>query len=242
MTPLNPRQSVKIKAGLCLVHDYGHNARLVSDAARSDMARGLPAKQAYERAFTQFVKGKPDLARALSHSFRLIEASDDLTVGRYGDALERYNQTGDPAAMESIAQTFVQDSIALAIKHREISEAEAQDPATVEAAFGFAFAPGAGDRVIAMANAPAVETAPASQAATGTQPAPSQNAPVSSTSISPAPPNGPQTGFHGGSGWQASASLGSRGPSFQPVIREKVQPGLGPVIEKAGWSASDTYG
>jgi len=242
MTPLNARQSVKIKAGLCLIHDYGHNARLVSDAARSDMARGLAPKQAYERAFTEFTKGKPELSRALSHTLRLIEASDPLTVGRYGDAIEQYNQTGDPAAMTGIAQTFAQDSIALAIRNGELSEADARDPAAVEAAFGFTFGPGVGDKVIAMASAADVEAAPASQAAPATQAAPAPNVPASLASISPAPTSGPRTGFDGGSGWQASARPGSRGPSFQPIIRQKAEPGSGPVIEKAGWIASDTYG
>jgi|GEM_PF-5273293 len=242
MTAFTARQNVKIKAGLALIHDYGHDAKAVAGAARSDMLRGLPPKQAYERAFTQFAKGKPELSRALSHALRLIEASDPLTVERYGDALERYNQTGDPSAMTGISKVFVQDSIALAIRNGELSEADARDPVAVEAAFGFAFGPGAGDRVIAMASAPELEAAPASQAAPETQAAPPPNAPASLASISPSPTNGPRTGFSGPSGWQASARPGSRGPSFQPIIREKVEPGSGPVIEKAGWSASDTYG
>ena len=242
MTPLNARQSVKIKAGLCLIHDYGHNARLVSDAARSSMARGLEPKQAYDRAFTDFAKGKPELSGALAHSFRLIDHSDPLTVGRYGDALEKYNQTGDPAAMTGIAQTFIKDSIALAVKHGEISDEDAKNPATIEAAFGFAFAPGAGDRVVAMASMPEVEAAPAAQAPPAVQTPPPENTPAPQPTSPAHPTNGPQSGYSAPSGWHATSAPGSRSPSFQPIHRAPVEPGSGPVIEKAGWSESSTYG
>ena len=242
MTPLNARQKVKIQAALCLIHDNGHDAKAVSRAARAFIDRGTQPRAAYNWAFADFSKGKPELTRALAHTGRLIDASDMLTVARYGDALERYNQTGDPSAMAGIAQTFVQDSIALAVKNGELAAEDAANPEAVHAAFGFTLGGGAGDRIVAMAGAP--EAAPAETPETPAT-AMSQNAqaPAAERPASPSAEarNGPQSGYAGQGGFSRAVTMTGKA-SFQPIDRQSAASGSGQVIEKQGWSPSDTYG
>jgi hypothetical protein len=222
MNPLSYKQKVKVQAALALIHDAGHDAKAVGRAAQSGIARGLDPKASYERALAEFAKGKPDIANMLSKTLRVIEASSPQTVAAYGAALEEYNQTGNPAATAAIAQTFVQDSIALAVHLGEMSQADAANPDAVAGAFGFPFGEGAGERVVAMAgmNAPAAApVAPAASPATPAAPSQIVQAPAAATS-----PQGSQAGYSGG---------------FQSMIRQKAEPSS--VITK-GYTESNSYG
>lgn len=49
----------------------------------------------------------------MGRTLRLIDASDALTVARYGEALDQYNQTGSPSALAGIRGMFQQDSVTL---------------------------------------------------------------------------------------------------------------------------------
>ncbi len=121
MTALTPRQRTAINATLALVHSAGHNATAISQQATAAAAKGVPLKQAYDRAFEGFMAATPDLAGPITKVARLVMASDDATVAQYGRALDTYNATGDETALNALAPTIARDSIALAIRHGELS-------------------------------------------------------------------------------------------------------------------------
>ncbi len=121
MTALTPRQRTAINATLALIHDAGHTATAISQQAKAAAAKGVPLKQAYDRAVEGFMAAQPDLAGPISKVARLVMASDDATVAQYGRALDSYNATGDATALNALAPTIARDSIALAIKHGELT-------------------------------------------------------------------------------------------------------------------------
>lgn len=121
MTALTPRQRTAINATLALIHDAGHNASAISQQAKAASAKGTPLKQAYDRAVEGFMAAQPELAGPISKVARLVMASDDATVAQYGRALDSYNATGDATELRALAPTIARDSIALAIKHGELT-------------------------------------------------------------------------------------------------------------------------
>ncbi|MCE7796547.1 hypothetical protein LWE61_08220 [Sphingobium sufflavum] len=139
MNTPNAKTLVKINAALALIHDAGHDAKAVGRAAQTNISAGMTQQVAYERALSDFATGRPDIAPRLLHTLRLIDASDPQTVAAYGQALAAYNQTGDPAAMQSVAEMYARDSIAFAVKSGQLSAADAQNREKVEAALGFSF-------------------------------------------------------------------------------------------------------
>ncbi len=121
MTALTPKQRTAINATLALIHDAGHNATAISQQAKAAAAKGVPLKQAYDRAVEGFMAATPDMAGPISKVARLVMASDDATVAQYSRALDSYNATGDATALNALAPTIARDSIALAIKHGELT-------------------------------------------------------------------------------------------------------------------------
>lgn len=223
MTNLTARQRVKINAALAFIHNDGHDAKAVGRLAQSDMARGISPRAAYQRAIRDFTKGKPDLGDRIAHAFRLVEASDDATVASYGEALHQYNETGNPAALQSVADTFAQDSIALAVRNGELAEAEAGNSAAVEAALGFAFDGQSAGRSGGLAGA--------TQRAAAPQPTITSNPPADAATNA-------RTGFSGqGTGW----TFRFRSQEEKRAAAAQAEPGQGPAIVK-GWTESNVYG
>lgn len=220
------KQRVKAAAALALIHDNGHDALAVQRGAQADINRGLSYKASYERAFTAFIQGKPDLAQHIGHTLRVIEASDDATVASYGAALEQYNQTGDPSALHVVAETFAQDSITLALRNGEMTPEDARDPALLSSALGFS--PGMSDAAAGQA----INPMPVAQAApTAVAPQPATSVRASFSGKDAAPGASVQSQFQG----ERRAAL-SRATMRQPAAT-----GEGQAIVK-GWTPSDTYG
>lgn len=244
MTELSPKQGVKVKSALWLIHDHGHDAMALSRSVTTAIAGGHDPKGAYENALTAFVADKPELSSIMSHTVRLIEASDGPTVTQYGEALEAYNQTGNRSGIDALAETFAKDSIALAVKNGELSATDTGNRAAVEAALGFSFsdevieqsAPyDAGPQVASPQPVPTIATASQHKGASSGFAGKDAVAGASHSS-----------GFQGDRRYAAAQAAPVNTPAqrpgtFQPIIRQAVEPGHGPVVVK-GYTPSDTYG
>lgn len=125
MTTLTPRQSTKVKAAFSLIAIHGHNPRTVQQAAQSAIAAGTPANVAYTQTLNAFADRVPAIRSTLELALDLIHNSDDATVATYDHALSAYNDSGDPAHLDSIAPMILEDAKALAIRNGEVSEADA---------------------------------------------------------------------------------------------------------------------
>ncbi|HKX23580.1 MAG TPA: hypothetical protein VJM81_09940 [Rhizorhapis sp.] len=168
---LTSKQRTKVNAALAIIQSEGHNANAVSHAARSYMSRGYDARRSYEMALNEFAKSSPEVGPLLAQATRLIEASDDATVGMYASAVDHYNQTGDLSRVNALSPMIAQDSIALAVKDGHLSPEDAGRPEALEIAMGYA--PSEEFAAAHTANpAPASQVAPA---APETLPAPARS-------------------------------------------------------------------
>jgi hypothetical protein len=132
---LSQRQRVKINAALAIIHDRGYDASTVTGWAREyHNGQGYPLAKAYERALNEFCGGQPKLAPTLTKITRLVQASDEATVGKYDQALTTYINTGDGSQIEALGSMIAQDSVALAVRSGEIQGGVTAE--NVEAALG----------------------------------------------------------------------------------------------------------
>ena len=150
MTALTNRQRVQVNAALAFIHASGHDASAVTRDARAFQTQGHSASQAFQKALNTFVGSYPEMSRPVSRTVSLIGASDDVTLARYDHALTQYNQTGDDGAINALAPMMAQDSVALALRNGDITEADIANGG-VETALGFKPSP----EVLAAATAPA---------------------------------------------------------------------------------------
>jgi hypothetical protein len=140
MPALNDRQKVKINAALAAIHGAGHDASAVTAYAKQLQSTGQDPRSAFERAINRFIIAKPAMASEIGKITRLIEASDAATVGQYSAALDQFIQTGDKTGLQAMAPTMARDSIALALKHGEISVGD-DLAASLETALGYEATP-----------------------------------------------------------------------------------------------------
>lgn len=164
LTALTIRQRAKVNAALALIHDSGHSANAVTQAARNHMARGHDPRRSFELALNDFAKGKPELGSQLEKATRLIEASDDATVARYDAALSSYIQTGDASGIEAITPMVIQDSIALAFRNGELAPEDATGPNAFGIAMGHSPDTAMSDRQASSTPVAASPPAPAQRA------------------------------------------------------------------------------
>jgi len=129
---------VKVNAALAIIHSEGHNPNAVSHAARSYMSRGYDARRSYELALNEFAKSRPEVGPLLSQATRLIEASDDATIGMYASAVDHYNQTGDLSMVNALGPMIAQDSVALAVNEGRLDPSAIGSPEALEIAMGYA--------------------------------------------------------------------------------------------------------
>ena len=154
MTALTNKQRVQVNAALAIIHGTGHNASAVTAAAKAFHAQGHTPQKGFELALSDFVQAQPSLAREISNTVRLIAASDDATIGLYDHAITQYNQHGDDSALTALQPTIARDSVALAIRHGEITAADVANGG-LETALGYAPSQSMIDAAIAPADAPA---------------------------------------------------------------------------------------
>lgn len=180
---LTAKQGVKINAALSMIYARGYDAQTVVNWARTYQRSGHDIRRSYEKALSDFVGGQPDLGPVLGKVTRLVEASDDTTVARYGAAIQAYIETGDDSAIAALGPMIARDSVALAVKNGELEDG-AVTAESVEAAIGFAME----DTFVAAGaepEAPPPEQATATQA---TPPIPPDPSPVAQK------PNQPRAG------------------------------------------------
>ena len=195
---------------------------------------------------------------------KLVAASDDATIAQYDAAISAYHASGgtDESAIEALYPMMAQDGLALALNNGEITQAEIDRGEGIAAALGYQPVPEqvAALRSAAPEAAPAPQTAPQQFRPPLASPAPQAppslpagtirdehgNVSYSSrriaTTAAPAPIAGvvrDQTGYsyssarHGAKAEQWAGRAG-RSSSFQPIVRQPVEPGHGPTLEKAG--------
>ncbi|WP_070158129.1 hypothetical protein [Sphingobium phenoxybenzoativorans] len=164
MTALNPRQQVTAKAALTLIALHGHDPRIVQAVANAHIARGLAHRDAYTKAFENFVAQVPAMRTALEVVIELATKSDDATLAKYDAAINHYNNTGDDSRLEALAPMIVQDINALAVQNGEAEEGSALYD-DIQAAFGIEEAAFAAEPFQADATAPAEAPSEAPQQA-----------------------------------------------------------------------------
>lgn len=139
MTALTVKQRAKVNAALCLIHDHGFDANGITEAARTIMATGHDARSAYEKALNSFIASNPQIGRVVQKITQLVEASSPGTVAQYDQALSHYIASGDDTALTALAPMIEQDSIALAIRNGDMTEADIEEGG---AAMALGFDPG----------------------------------------------------------------------------------------------------
>jgi hypothetical protein len=122
---MTPKQRAQVNAALVIIHDSGNNAQNVTKAAQALIAKGHPATVAYSTVLTDFATAFPTLGATMSKVTRLIQASAPESVAQYDKALSEYIKTGSSVSLNALAPMVARDSIALAIKHGEMTEADA---------------------------------------------------------------------------------------------------------------------
>lgn len=168
MTALTHRQRVAVNAALAMVHASGRDASAITREAKGHQAQGHTSVKAYEAALHTFTRANPTMARAIQKTMSVVCASSDATVDRYHYAITRYNETGNDDAINSLAPTMAQDSVALALRNGEITQADLANGG-IETAMGYAPTP---EMVAAvMATAPAASPFASPTAATANAPA-----------------------------------------------------------------------
>jgi hypothetical protein len=122
---MTPKQRAQVNAALVIIHDSGNNAQSVTKAAQALIAKGHPATVAYSTVLTEFSAAFPTLGATMSKVTRLIQASAPESVAQYDKALSEYIKTGSDIGMRALAPMIARDSMALAVKHGEMTEADA---------------------------------------------------------------------------------------------------------------------
>ncbi|WP_374577318.1 hypothetical protein [Phenylobacterium sp.] len=149
---LSIKQRVKVNAALSMIYAQGYDAQTVVTWAKDYEGMGHSPARAYQMALNEFAAGQPDLGVSLGKITRLVEASDVATVAKYDVALSEFISTGDDSALVALGPMIAQDSVALAVKNRELPEGALTGEA-IEAAIGFAMA----DDVVTQAATPAAQ-------------------------------------------------------------------------------------
>ena len=206
----------------------------------------------------------PETQGTIGKIAKLVAASDDATLAQYDAAISAYNDSDgtDETAIEALLPMMAQDGLALALKDGEITQADIDSGEGIAAALGYQPMPEqiAALQSPAPEAAPAPQAAPQQfrppQAPAAPQPSPSaqngvvrdQHGNVSYSSRRIATPAAPvpaagvvrdQTGFsyssvrHGSKADQWAGRT-ARPTAFQPIVRQQVEPGHGPRLEKAG--------
>lgn len=157
MTALTNKQRVKVNAALATIHSSGGDASAVTAHAKALERSGHTARAGFEMALNAAIAASPGISAEIGRTIRLIEASDDATVARYDSALTAYNQTGSDAALQALAPMIAQDSVALAIRMGEMTQADIANGGLADA---LGFAPSDGMLAAAL-SAPGPVAAPA---------------------------------------------------------------------------------
>lgn len=144
---LTTRQRTKVNAALCLIHDNGHDAKPVIKLA-TELAKKVDTRTAYELALNEFLSRAPELTPSVAKAIKLVDASDDATVDKYDAALSEYVTTSDDSSLKALAPMIAEDSLALAVKAGEITQAEA-DAGDISKALGFEPGPALAEAVAA---------------------------------------------------------------------------------------------
>lgn len=171
MTALSVRDRTKFNAALAIIHDAGHNASALTQAARINMAEGWDAARSYKAVLEDFAKHNPAIMPQMKQAIRVIDASDEPTVAKYDAAVSHYIETGDNSAIEALGPTFARDSIALAVRSGELSQDAIGSPEALGIAMGFDPGPEGQAALTAPAGSPAL--APQAEAQ-GETPAPAR--------------------------------------------------------------------
>lgn len=106
---LNPRQRIKLNAALSLIALHGHNPRAVQDAAKAQIAKGVPDADAYSAALEGFANQVPPLRETLATILELVANSDEPTLAKYDAAINQFNRTGDNSALTALEPMIVED-------------------------------------------------------------------------------------------------------------------------------------
>jgi hypothetical protein len=122
---MTPKQRAQVNAALVIIHASGNSAQNVTKAAQALIAKGHPATVAYSTVLTEFATAFPTLGATMSKVTRLIQASAPESVAQYDSALSEYIRTGSNIALNALDPMVARDSMALAVKHGEMTEAEA---------------------------------------------------------------------------------------------------------------------
>lgn len=122
---MTPKQRAQVNAALVIIHDSGNSAPAVTKAAQALIAKGHPATLAYSTVLTEFAAAFPTLGATMSKVTRLIQASAPASVAQYDKALSEYIKTGSDISMRALAPMIARDSMALAVKHGEMTQADA---------------------------------------------------------------------------------------------------------------------
>jgi hypothetical protein len=217
MTALTHKQRVKVNAALASIHAHGHDASAVTGLAKQLQASGHDARSSFEFALNRFADSNPDMGDMLGKITRLVEASDAATVHWYDQALGHYNQTGDDSGISALAPMIAQDSVALAIRSGEMSEADLATDG-LETALGFA----PSDAMVHAATA-----APA--------PAPAQRASFSFRAPPPGAPSAPRS-FVNGTQHGAVGTTGIKAPKTGAALAREVGVPMAYAVAQ-GWVA-----
>lgn len=132
---MTPRQSIKVKAALAVIHASGGNAQSVNATAKAHMAKGQATAKAYELALNAYAATAPEIGGLIGRVTRLVHASDDASLAQYDAALTHYDNTGDEAGLNALAPMVDADMATL--DAREASPEPEAAPAPAPAAFGF---------------------------------------------------------------------------------------------------------
>jgi hypothetical protein len=122
---MTPKQRAQVNAALVIIHASGNSAQNVTKAAQALIAKGHPATVAYSTVLTEFATAFPTLGATMSKVTRLIQASAPESVAQYDSDLSEYIRTGSNIALNALDPMVARDSMALAVKHGEMTEAEA---------------------------------------------------------------------------------------------------------------------
>lgn len=107
------------------IRKAGHNPSKVQQQTYAAVARGVPAKTAYEQAVNGFLRVNPELNGAFNEMAALIRSSDDATLAKYHAAIDRYNETdgADEAGINALEPMMRADAAELAARHGITQEA-----------------------------------------------------------------------------------------------------------------------
>lgn len=137
---MTPKQRAQVNAALVIIYDSGNSVPNVTKAAQALIAKGHPATVAYSTVLTEFAAAFPTLGISMGKITRLIQASAPESVAQYDKALSEYIRTGSKVSLDALEPMAIRDSMALAIKHGEMTQADA-DSGNYTAALGVEASP-----------------------------------------------------------------------------------------------------